>query len=150
MEKMQDKTKEVGAIISDSINGILENRERFREELKDPNNSHTAGDDPVTIKDTDIPTCGFDCVYVVKRLFSTDLLFSCALLSKGLFSMPQKAISLPHSSSSSSSAPKDNYGMFVYPLKHDAENATIAGATMLQMKIKLAIRSPYYITYVDG
>ena len=35
MEKMLDKTNEVGAIINDSINGIRKNHERFREELKD-------------------------------------------------------------------------------------------------------------------
>ena len=31
MEKMLDKTNEVGAIINDSINGIRKNRDRFRE-----------------------------------------------------------------------------------------------------------------------
>ncbi len=40
MEKMLDKTNEVGAIIHDSINGIRKNRDRFREELKDSINRH--------------------------------------------------------------------------------------------------------------
>lgn len=34
MEKMLDKTNEVGALIHDSINGIRNNRARFREDLK--------------------------------------------------------------------------------------------------------------------
>jgi hypothetical protein len=35
MEKMLDKTNEIGTIINDSINSIRKNKEKFRSELKD-------------------------------------------------------------------------------------------------------------------
>ncbi len=154
MEKMLDKTNEVGAIINDSINGIRKNRERFREELKDSINSHNENDNDSIHKNTDLSTCGVDGAYVVERLQGTDLLFSCALVTEGLFSKSQKDISFAQSSTSasySSLAPAaDNYEVFVYPEKHDAENAILARAIMLQMEIKLAARSPYDVTYMDG
>ncbi len=88
MEKMLDKTNEVGAIINDSINGIRKNREKFRDALKDSINRHD--DEASTPKNTGLSTCGVDGAYVVERLLGTDLLFSCALVTEGLFSKPQK------------------------------------------------------------
>ncbi|MDP8907188.1 MAG: hypothetical protein M3M88_06680 [Thermoproteota archaeon] len=158
MEKMLDKTSEVGAIINDSINGIRKNRARFREELQDSINLHDDDNDSA-IRNANLSTCGVDGAYVVERLLGTHLLFSCALVTEGLFSKPQKEIltsspqpSAASSSSSSSSllAPADNYEVFVYPEKHDAENAILARAIMLQMEIKMAASSPYDITYTDG
>ncbi len=152
MEKMLDKTNEVGAIINDSINGIRKNRERFREELKDSINSHNENDNDSIHKNTDLSTCGVDGAYVVERLLGTDLLFSCALVAEGLFSKSQKDISFAQSSAASCSslASADNYEVFVYPEKHDAENSILARAIMLQMEINLAASSPYEVTYMDG
>ena len=131
MERMLDKTNEVGVIINDSINDIRKNREKFRAELKDSINRHD-----FLFKNTDLSTCGVDGAYVVERLLGTDLLFSCALVTEGLFSKSQKDTFSPSSLSSSLS----NYEVFVYPEKHDAENAILARAIMLQMEIKLAAR----------
>ncbi len=155
MEKMLDKTNEVGSIINHSINGIRKNRARFREELSGSLNRHyDDNDNHPTIKNTGMSTCGVDGAYVVERLLGTDLLFSCALVTEGLFSKSQKeaiASSAKQSSASSSSAPAgDNYDVFVYPEKHDAENAILARAIMLQMEIRLAASSPYDIIYMDG
>jgi hypothetical protein len=154
MEKMLDKTNEVGAIINDSINGIRKNRDRFREEIKDYISRHDYDDDDdddeaTATKNADLSTCGVDGAYVVERLLGTDLLFSCALVTEGLFSKSQKQIfaSPPQSLSLS---PPDNYEVFVYPEKHDAENAILARAVMLQMEISLAASSPYDVTYMDG
>jgi len=89
-----------------------------------------------------------------ERLLGTDLLFSCALVTEGLFSKPQKDLHSPQpSASSSSSSPltptADNFEAFVYPEKHDAEKAILARAIMLQMEIKMAASSPYDVTYMD-
>ena len=156
MEKMLDKTNEVGAIIHDSINGIRNNREKFRKELKNSINRHDDDEDSAN-KNTNLSTCGVDGAYVVERLLGTDLLFSCALVTEGLYSKPQKEIltstSQPSAFSSSSSSllpTADNYDVFVYPEKHDGENAILARAIMLQMEIKMAASSPYDVTYMDG
>ena len=148
MEKMLDKTSEVGAIINDSINGIRKNRDRFRDELKDSINRHDDDEDTIT-KNADLSVCGVDGAYVVERLLGTDLMFSCTLITEGLFSKSQKEIftSLPQSPSL---AHADNYEVFVYPEKHDAENAILARAIMLQMEINLAASSSYDVTYMDG
>ncbi len=148
MEKMLDKTNEVGAIISDSINGIRKNRDRFREELKDSINRHD-DEDTTTTKNADLSAGGVDGAYVVERLLGTDLLFSCALVTEGLFSKSQKEI-FTSPPQSPSLATADNYEVFVYPEKHDAENAILARAIMLQMEINLAASSPYDVTYMDG
>ncbi len=50
----------------------------------------------------------------------------------------------------SSLALADNYEVFVYPEKHDAENAILARAIMLQMEIKMAARSSYDVTIMEG
>src|SRR3954470_23525333 len=91
MEKILDKTNEVGAIINDSINGIRKNRDRFREELKDSINRHD-DEDATTTKNADLSACGVDGAYVVERLLGTDLLFSCAMVTEGLSSKSQKEI----------------------------------------------------------
>ncbi len=90
-----------------------------------------------------------DGAYVVERLLGTDLLFSCALITEGLFSKSQKEI-FPSPPQSPSLPTADNYEVFVYPEKHDAENAILARAIMLQMEINLAASSPYDVTYMDG
>ena len=151
MEKMLDKTNEVGAIINDSINGIRKNRDRFREELKDSINRHDDDDDEdTTANNADLSAGGVDGAYVVERLLGTDLLFSCALVTEGLFSKPQKEIFTAPPQSPSLSPAADNYEVFVYPEKHDADNAILAQAVMLQMEINLAASSKYDVTYMDG
>jgi hypothetical protein len=85
MEKMLDKTNEVGAIINGSISGIRNNREKYRLELKDFINLHD--DEPAT-RNANLSTCGVDGAYVVERLLGTDLLFSCAIVTEGLFVKP--------------------------------------------------------------
>jgi hypothetical protein len=147
MEKMLEKTNEVGAIINDSINGIRKNRNRFREELKDSIRRHD--DEDTTTKNADQSACGVDGAYVVERLLGTDLLFSCALVTEGLFSKSQKE-TFTSAPQPPSLAPADNYEVFVYPEKHDAENAILARAIMLQMEINLAARSTHDVTYMDG
>jgi hypothetical protein len=149
MEKMLDKTNEVGAIINDSINGIRKNRDRFREELKDSINRHDGDDEDATAKNADLSACGVDGAYVVERLLGTDLLFSCALITEGLFSKSHKEI-FASPPQSPSLAPADKYEVFVYPEKHGAENAILARAVMLQMEINLAASSTYDVTYMDG
>jgi hypothetical protein len=148
MEKMLDKTNEVGAIINESISGIRNNRARFREELKDSINR--LDEEDTTTKNADLSACGVDGAYVVERLLGTDLLFSCALVTEGLFSKPQKEILTSPPQSPSLAPAADNYEVFVYPEKHDAENAILARAIMLQMEINLAASSPYDVTYMDG
>jgi hypothetical protein len=142
MEKMLDKTNEVGAIINESINGIRKNRDRFREELKDSINRHDDDDEDAAAKNADLSACGVDGAYVVERLLGTDLLFSCALITEGLLSKPTKEIFVSPPPQSPSLAPADNYEVFVYPEKHGAENAILARAIMLQMEINLAASSP--------
>lgn len=100
MEKMLDKTNEIGTIINDSINNIQKNKDKFRSELKDLINIDQ------TLINTDISTtCGIDGAYVVERLLGTDLLFSCALIIEGLFSKSQKE------SLSSAAANYDVFGL---------------------------------------
>lgn len=134
MEKMLDKTGEIGTIINDSIINIRKNKDKFRLKLKDLINKY----DNNTNEYFDLTTCGIDGAYVVERLLGTDLLFSCALVTEGLFSKSQKEYS------------PANYDVFVYPEKHDLENALLARAIMLQMEIKLAANAPYNIIYMDG
>jgi NurA domain len=133
MEKMLDKTGEIGTIINDSIISIRKNKDKFRLKLQD-----LIKNDNNTNEYFDFTTCGIDGAYVVERLLGTDLLFSCALVTEGLFSKLQKEYS------------PANYKVFVYPEKHDLENALLARAIMLQMEIKLAASAPYDIVYMDG
>ncbi|MER5175562.1 MAG: DNA double-strand break repair nuclease NurA [Candidatus Nitrosocosmicus sp.] len=134
MEKMLDKTDEIGTIINESINSIRKNKDKFRFELIDLINNDKI------LNNIEISTCGIDGAYIVERLLGTDLLFSCALVTEGLFSKSQKI----------SSSPLANYDVFVYPEKHNAENEILARAIMLQMEIKLAASAPYDIIYMDG
>jgi hypothetical protein len=138
MEKMLEKTTEVGTIINDSINNIRKNKNKYRSELKGSINTIDNHDDFSTLKD-DLSTCGIDGAYIVERLLGTDLLFSCALVAEGLSSKSQNDSSLP-----------STYDIFVYPERHDAENAILARAIMLQMEIKLAASAPYDVIYMDG
>ncbi|MDQ6724048.1 MAG: nuclease, partial [Thermoproteota archaeon] len=133
MEKMLDKTGEIGTIINDSIISIRKNKDKFRMKLQDliKNNN-------ITNEYLDLTTCGIDGAYVVERLLGTDLLFSCALVTEGLFTKLQKEY------------PPANYEVFVHPEKHDLENALLARAIMLQMEIKLAASAPYNVIYMDG
>ena len=128
-EKMLDKTNEVETTINDSVNSIQNNKEMLRSELKDSINRHD-----LAIQNAGLSSGGVDGAYVVERLLGTDLLFSCALVTEGSFAKPQKEIS------SSSSSPA-NYEVFVYPEKHNPENAILARAIMLQMEIKMASSS---------
>lgn len=134
MEKMLEKTNEVGKIINDSINGIRRNRAKYRSDLQDlimeVNNQPPSND---------ISTCGVDGSYVVERLLGTDLLFATALICQGLNSNSRNEISVP-----------SNYEVFVRPEKHDAENAILARAIMLQMEIKLASNASNDVIYIDG
>ncbi len=135
VEEMLEKTNEVGIIINDSINNIRNNKNRYRKELQ--NSIHNINDS--ANQNTDLSTCGIDGAYVVERLLGTDLLFSCGLVTEGLFSRSKNTDFSP-----------TNYEVFVYPEKHDVENAILARAIMLQMEIKLAGNALYDIIYMDG
>jgi hypothetical protein len=82
----------------------------------------------------------------VERLLGTDLLFSCALITEGLFSKSQKVFL----SSSSAAAAAANYDVFVYPEKHNSENEILARAIMLQMEINYAAKATSNVVYLDG
>ncbi len=139
MEKMLEKTNEVGTIINDSINNIRKNKNKYRSELQDSIDRLDDYDEDFSISNNDLSTCGIDGAYIVERLLGTDLLFSCALVAEGLSNKSQNDSSLP-----------STYDVFVYPEKHDAENAILARAIMLQMEIKLAASASYDVIYMDG
>jgi hypothetical protein len=134
MEKMLEKTNEVGTIINDSINNIKRNRAKYRSDLQNLIRKVSTQ----TIVD-DISTCGVDGSYIIERLLGTDLLFACALICQGLNSNSKKEVNVP-----------SNYEVFVRPERHDAENAILARAIMLQMEIKLASNASNDVIYVDG
>jgi hypothetical protein len=134
MEKMLEKTTEVGTIINDSINNIKRNRTKYRSDLQDF--IREVNNQPLS---NDISTCGIDGSYVVERLLGTDLLFATALICQGLNSNSRIEISEP-----------SNYEVFVRPEKHDTENAILARAIMLQMEINLASNASNDIIYIDG
>ena len=150
MEKMLDKTNEVGAIINDSINGIRKNRERFREELRDSINRHEDDNDSA-LKNTDLSTCGVDGAYVVERLLGTDLLFSCALVTEGLFSKSQK------DTFSRSRHHHHHHQHLLTTMKclFILKNIMLKTRYWLaqsccRWKSRLAANSPYDVTYMDG
>ena len=140
MQKILDKTNDVGAVINESISNIQRNKEKYRSEIKDLLCHEKI------VERMDLTVCGIDGSYIVERLLGTDLLFSCALFTEGIFSKLGQQDQQQQQSISS----LDNYGVFVHPEKHDEENALLARAIMLQMEIKLASSAPFDVIYIDG
>ena len=134
MEKMLEKTNEVGIIINDSINNIKRNTAKYRSDLQ--NLIRRVNNRPLS---DDFSTCGVDGSYVIERLLGTDLLFACALVCQGINSNSKNELNVP-----------SNYEVFVRPEKHDAENVILARAIMLQNEIKLASNASNDIVYMDG
>lgn len=132
---MLEKANEIGMVIDNSIRSIQKNKKKYRSGLVNLIN-HV---DNFVDKKNDITSCGIDGSYIVERLLGTDLLFSCALAAEGLNIKSTDSSSLP-----------SNYEVFVYPEKHNAENAILARAIMLQMEIKLAAIASYNVVYMDG
>lgn len=136
MEKMLEKVNEVGGIIDHSIRNIQKNKKKYRMELDNLLNHFDNSDN----KGKNKSSCGIDGAYIVERLLGSDLLFSCALVTEGLNNRFHKETTDVSS----------DYEVFVYPEKHNPDNAILARALMLETEIKLAAGASYDVIYIDG
>jgi len=135
VEKMLQKTNEIGGILQSSLRDINNKREKFRLQLKQ-----------IGLLDNDIKfrnirplvSCGIDGAYAIDRLLGTDLLFAAAVGVEGISEIQKGNLNA------------SNHDVFVNPEKHNPENMIAARAIMIEMEIKLAANAQYDIVYLDG
>jgi len=136
VEKMLQKTDEIGGVLQSSLHDIHSKREKFRLQL-----SQTGLlDNDVKFGNTrPLFSCGVDGAYAIDRLLGSDLLFAAAVRVQGINEKLQNGKKV---------AP--DHDVFVNPEKHNPENMIAARAIMVEMEIKLAASAQYDIIYLDG